>query len=146
MTKNTKNSFVVVMNNPGSRTDEFYKKQLLKDARALGLTIAGEDYPPVRSGIDMATTGNAITVGTSDHFDMDWIRRPGYICERGLKPIYNIVEDWNTIQSKLNTYAEEKYGMRLANGKRVTFYKGFVKVGTDIIYNDEVAVMCVRLK
>ena len=146
MTKNNKNSFVVAMNNPGSRTDSFYKEQLLRDARALGLTISGEDYPAVRSGIDLANTGNIISVGTSDQFDVDWIRRPGFVCERGLKPVYNIVEDWNTIQKSLVKYAEEKYGMPLYNGKKVTFHKGFVKVGTDLIYNDEIAQICVRLR
>lgn len=146
MTKNNKNSFAVLLNNPGSRTDEFYKNLLLKEARANGLTIAGEDRPYVTHGVDYASTGNLITVGTADNHDVEWVRRPAYLAERGVKPIYNIVEDWNTIVSSMRTYAEDKYGMRLRNGKKVTFHKDFVKVGTDIITNYEIGYIALNLR
>jgi hypothetical protein len=146
MTKNNKNSFAVRLNNPGSRTDAFYKERLLAEARKNGLSIAGEDRPYVTHGVDYATSGNLITVGTADNHDVEWVRRPEYLCERGVKPIYDIVEDWNTIVSSMRTYAEEKYGMRLGNGKKVTFHKDFVKIGTDIITNYEIGYIALNLR
>ena len=145
MTEN-KNSFVVVLNNRNSRTDEYYTAMLLKKARGLGLTIAGEDWPDVRHGVEYAGTGNVLTFGTAKNHDVDWVRRPEYIAEKGYKPVYYIVEDWNTINTSLDKYADEKYGMRLSNGKRVTFHKDFVKIGTDIYTNREIGQITLRLR
>lgn len=146
MTKNNKNSFVIdTVSAETKGTVRFYLGELINNAQELGLTISGLDRPPVLNGIDQATLGNLITIGTSGTHDMDWIRRRQFAAERGLKPILNLVEDWAEIQERLALYAVEKKSFVTRTGDKVTFHKGFVKVGNTIITNEEVAKMYKRL-
>lgn len=145
MTKNRTNSFVIdTISASNGNTVRFYLGELIENAKAKGLTISGLDWPPVMSGIDMATLGSLITVGTSDKFDMDWIRRRGFACERGLKPVLNLVDDWAEIQEKLALYAVEKKAFTTRCGDKVTFHKGFVKVGKTIITDAELSKIYTR--
>ena len=89
-----------------NRTAKFYRDNILRNARELNLTIAGEDFPPVHSGIvDDAGYGNLLTVGTAPKHDLEWIRRPEFACEKGYKPIYDIIEDYNEIIKNMIKYA-----------------------------------------
>lgn len=144
MTKNNPNSFAVDMTQLSKNdvTARFYKEQLIANAKLAGLAVA--EFPFVRSGIDQAGAGNALTIGTSDKFDMDWVRRPQFLCERGIKPIYDIVDDWNEINAALVKYADEKYGLRTKDGAKITIHKDFVKVGYHVIPNDTLAEIIVR--
>lgn len=145
MTKNNKNSLVIDMSKTiTNATADFYKREFLKNARNLGLSIAGEDIPPVLSGIEEAGMGNLLTVGTADNHDVEWIRRPQFACERGLKPVYDIVDDWNEIQEALVKFYEEKYGLRTKDGAKITIHDGYVKVGYHIITDDTLAEVIAR--
>lgn len=136
-------AFVINMTKPigstveNERTYKFYAEQLKKTVREMGLTIAGEDFPPVTSGYDLADFGNLLTIGTARNHDVNWVRRPTYACEKGYKPVLNLIEDWNLIQKKLAEYYADKYELRLRSGAKVSFHDGFVKIGTEIITYDE---------
>ena len=145
MTRNNKNSFVVSMDtlSKNDRTAEFYKTQFINNVKQLtGMTISQDSF--FTRGISQAGAGNAITVGTSGKYDVDWVERLQFICERGLKPVYNLVEDWNEINAALVKYADEKYGLRTQDGVRITMHKDFIKVGHHIITNETLAEILVR--
>lgn len=120
-----------------NRTADFYKKRVMEHINELGLSVAGEDFPPVRSGVEEAGYGNLLTVGTAPNHDIEWIRRPEFACEKGYKPVYDIVKDYNDIVKGLIRYAEEKNTINLKYGGKVTFHDGFIKVGTEIVTYDE---------
>lgn len=143
----TKTKFVVDMTKAETdRTARFYKERIIENARKWNLTLAGEDFPPVRSGIQQAGMGNLLTVGTAPNHDMEWIRRPEFACEKGYKPVYDIVEDYNTIVQELFKYAQEKNKIRLISGTKVSFHDGFVKIGEEIVTNDELENLVSRTK
>lgn len=132
MTKNTQNSFAVLLPSSTSTTSAFYKKGLLDELKKYPwLTVDGQNPPPTRSGIDEAGPGNLITFGTADKHDVSWIRRPDYARERGIDPIYDLVKDWNTVVGKLKAFADSKKpkSVTLSNGATATFHKNYVKVG-----------------
>lgn len=146
MTKNGKYSFAITSKKALTEaTARFYFNEFLKECRKRGLSISGEDYPAVRRGIEYIRLGHTMTVGTSGTHDVDWIERDGFVCERGLKPIYDLVEDWNVIVKKLADYAESK-AMRTVGGRKITFHAGFVMVGDEIIPNEDFAKIVARLK
>lgn len=147
MTKNNKNSFVISFENTyNAATAEFYRNRYLDKARELGLTVAGEDYPRVRRGVLHASKGNAMTIGTAKNHDVEWIERLAFAAERGLSPIFDGVKDYHEAVGKMVKYAEEKYGMRLSSGARVTFHKGFVKIGHTIIPNNELRTIVIMTR
>jgi len=120
-----------------NRTAKFYMDRVMEHVNELGLTTAGEDFPPVKSPVDEAGFGNLLTVGTAPNHDVEWIRRPEFACEKGYKPVYDIIEDYNDIVKKLIQYAEEKNTINLRYGGKVTFHDGFIKVGIEIVTYDE---------
>jgi len=131
-------NFVVDMTDTtNDRTARFYKEHILSHARKLGLTIAGEDIPTVRSGIAEAGMGNLLTVGTAPNHDLEWVRRTEFACEKGYKPVYDIVEDYNAIIENLYKYAYEVNRVMLISGAEATVHDGFIKIGTEIITFDE---------
>lgn len=131
-------NFVIDMTEAVSnKTADFYKKRIMENIDELGLSVAGEDFPPVKTGVDKAGYGNLLTVGTAPNHDIEWIKRPEFACEKGYKPIYDIVEDYNDIIKKLIQYADEKNTINLKHGGKVTFHDGFIKVGTEIVTYDE---------
>jgi len=125
-------------------TANFYKRQLMQNIDELGLTVAGQDAPPVRSGINQAGFGNLITIGTAPNHDVEWVRRPQFACEKGYKPILDIVDDWTEINRLLVQYYKDKYEMKLKYGAKVTFHDGFVKIGTEIVTYDEMATILAK--
>lgn len=125
-------------NNYNEETSQFYKRRILDKARTLGLTLSGEDSPWVRRGMSHCGKGNVLTVGTSRTHDVEWIERLAYAAEKGIAPIFDGVKDYNEIIGKLVKYADEKYGMRLSSGARVSFHRGFVKIDHFIIPNSEI--------
>lgn len=146
MTKNTKYSFVVDSKYAVTgATVRLYIEEILKIARAGGLKISGEDLPLVRRGIEQIRLGNLMTVGTSGTHDIDWIERPAFACERSLKPVYDLVDDYKIITKKLVEYIESK-ALRTLNGTIITFHAGFVKIGREIIPNEVFAAMVAKIK
>lgn len=123
-----KNSFAVNLTGKNNSTTEFYYNQLLKKVRSYrsqGLTVAGDDFPPLKKGrgVELAGRGNLMTVGTAKNHDVEWIERPEYACEKGIDPVYDLVKDWNKISTALDNYVDEKYGLRVSingNSRRVT--------------------------
>ena len=87
-----------------------------------------------------------MTIGTADKHDVEWVERLGFIAERGLSPIFDGVKDYNEAIGKMVKYAEDKYGYRLNCGARVTFHKGFVKVGHMIIPNRELKTIVLLVR
>ena len=124
------------------KTAQFYKDQLIKNAKAAGLTVA--EYPYVRRGIDEAGAGNVLSFFTSDKFDMDWGQRPQFYCERGIKPVYDLVDDWNEVNAALVKGADVKYGLRTKDGAKITVHKDFIKVGHHVVTNETLAEIIVR--
>jgi len=146
MTKNNPFSFVVnTRTSVTEKTMKFYVEGILTRARMAGLSITGIDYPAVRRGIECLTLGGILTVGTSGTHDIDFIARPEFARERGLKPVYNLVEDYNTIIAKLDAFIEYKM-LRTLSGTPIELCAGFVRIGREIIPNDVFAAMVARRK
>ena len=134
----------------------FYKKGLVDIIlnRYKNLTVAGIDNPDVKRGIEYAGPGNLITFGTAKNHDVNWVARPDYAREKGYKPVYDLIKDWNTVTAKIDMFAREKrrlqeleernryasynsyYGpvtIDLGNNVKVQVFDSFIKVGTTII-------------
>jgi hypothetical protein len=111
MVKMKEGAFAVVLTGETNSTAEFYKNQLIEKCKNAGLTVTGIDTPPyVRRGIDDAGKDHLITVGGSDKFDVDWIERAAYACEKGYNPIFtDIVGQWKDIITQLDKYIEANY-------------------------------------
>jgi hypothetical protein len=108
-TKRNKNdgSFYVLLDE-----DNVYKRNLIDEAQNLGLTVSGDTTNRVKGGdIREAKYGDIITFGSSTRFDVNWIRRSQYACERSLIPIHKI-SDWDTVMSALRAFAKEKKKLR----------------------------------
>lgn len=96
-----------------------YLKKLVKLAQKNGLTVSGDGSNRVSGGdITHARKGDIITFGTSTRFDVNWIRRNGYACERSIVPIH-LVSNWETVKKAVKALAAEK--KRLLNN---TYYVG----------------------
>lgn len=109
MTKNI--SFIVdmteAMTNATART---YRKYIVNLAEDLGLKVSTTGVTAKR-GMEFAGLGNFLSVGTvfdKTGVDVEWIERLGYVCEKKYKPVYDIVDDIETIVSKLREYAANK--------------------------------------
>ena len=89
--------------------DNVYLPELIKEAQDLGLTVSGDDSATVKGGdIIHAGVGDIVTFGTSSRFDVNWIRRSRYACEKGRRPIYEVAIDWKIILKALKSLAKEK--------------------------------------
>lgn len=147
--KNSAHSFVVAIPNQAADPNNFYKKGLmdLVTNKYPWLTVDGQNPPPTRRGVDMASHGNLITFGTADKHDVSWIERPDYARERGLTPVLDLIKDWNTITAKLKTFAESKMTYTTEAGAKVTFHQNYVKVGYKAYaYSNQVEVSLVLTK
>jgi hypothetical protein len=146
MTKNTPLSFVInTKASVNNTTMKFYVEGILTRARLAGLTITGEDYPAVRRGIECLRLGGLLTIGTSGTHDVDFIERSDFARERGLKPVYDLIDDYKAIIAKLDAFIESKM-LRTLNGTPIEFCAGFVRVGREIIPNDVFAAMVAKIK
>jgi len=132
-----KNSFAVVLPSKSEDPQNFYKKGFIEEVLKVrrdypGLTVAGIDNPDVRRGIEYATNDHLMTVGTAKHHDINWVERANYAREKGYKPVYNLIENWNEVVADLKKYAETHYGsttVRLSGGRVAIIHRDFIKVG-----------------
>lgn len=157
---NTNNNFAVELSANDVRG--FYKKGLMD--RIVNdypwLTVAGIDAPYTTpggkqiTGVEYAGAGNVLTFGTAKQHDVNWVRRPDYVREKGYAPVYDIVKDWNTILNRLDSFARDRKpapvynrcvgcpynkttetnrSFYLSDGTKVTVFDNFIKIGYTII-------------
>jgi hypothetical protein len=111
-----------LLNNKGQffvHVDEKYPyvKELVRQAQNLGLTVSGDCTAPTKGGdITHVQKGDMITVGSSTRFDVNWIRRDQYFAQKGYRPVYDIVDDWNKIEKALKQFAAEKNSIKITEG------------------------------
>lgn len=138
---------------PTSNIDSanYYKRALIEKIQKQHphLTIAGLDRPFYTDkgnyikGVDYAPAGSLITFGTAKYHDVNWVKNPEYAAKKGYAPVYDLLNDWNTIDQKLRTFANNrkpiqkttnKYSYQVAtnryvvNGSNVTVTDNFVYV------------------
>ena len=138
MTNNkTKFAFVVELPSADRDPQNFYKRgfveELLKTrAQYPTFTIAGIDAPDVRRGIEFASNGNLLTVGTAKTHDAEWVERPNFAREKGYEPVFDLVKDWKKVTDRLKKYAEEVHGntiVDLSGGRKAIIHRDFIKIG-----------------
>jgi len=108
-----------------------YVKELVRQAQNLGLTVSGDGTAQAGGklgDIRNAEKGDQITFGTSSRFDVNWIARDQYFCQKGYAPVYDIVKDWNKIEKAMKAFAEKKQLLKLSNGSDVQFHSRFMVV------------------
>jgi len=127
------NSFAVEIPTRDMDPNLFYKKELLTliTNKYPHFTVSGKVPPAINRGVEYASHGNLLTFGTAKTHDVEWVERPGYVCEKGYAPIFNLVKDWNKIVSRLDALNDELYPkkLKLSNGMDVEFFENFVKIG-----------------
>ena len=148
----TKSTFVVQLPSIAQDKNYYYKKTFVKNiiTKYPWLTIAGIDAPfTLKSGrelrgIDHAGAEHLLTFGTAKNHDINWVQNANYACGRGYNPVYNLLTDWNKIESELAAFAAArkpapKYVTRetgssfYAGGQKVEVYDNFFKIGYNII-------------
>jgi len=88
--------------------DNVYLKELVEEAQNRGLTVSGDTTDCTKGGdITNAVRGDIITFGTSSRFDVNWVKRSRYACEKSFIPIHKISE-WKTVMKALKAFAKEK--------------------------------------
>lgn len=121
-----------------------YVEELVKKAQNLNLTVSGDGTAPVgRSGdVRKAQNGDFLSFGTSSRFDMNWIKRAGYVCENGYKPVYTMTKDWKKINEALEQFADQKKAVKLNNGTDIRFHSRFCVINGRVhaYDNNEIAV------
>jgi hypothetical protein len=111
-----------------------YVKELVRQAQQLQLTVSGDGTAPVKGGdIREAGKGDQITFGTSNRFDVNWVKRDQYFCQKGYAPVYDIVKDWNKIEKALKQFADRKKQLTCCNGVNVNFHSRFMVVDGRVI-------------
>ena len=112
-----------------------YAEALVALAQKAGLTVSG-DLTARTSGGDITNVkkGSVITFGTSTRFDVNWVNDPEYARKKGFCPVYDIVEDWDTVKKAVVAFKEKKYGrtLNLSRGASASIHSDFVRIGTDI--------------
>jgi hypothetical protein len=120
-----------------------YLEELVKKAQNLNLTVSGDGTAPVKGGdIRQAQNGDFLTFGTSSRFDMNWIKRAGYVCDNGYRPVYTMSKDWKKINNALEQYADQKRAVKLSSGTEVSFHSRFCVIDGRVhrYDNNEIAV------
>lgn len=123
-----------------------YVRELIRKAQDLNLTVSGDGTAAVGKTGDIrsAGKGDIISFGSSTRFDVNWIKRDGYVCEKGYVPVYDIVKDWNKIEKALKAFAEAKAKRLAPAGNNVQFHTRFMVVdGVVIPYNRKEIVVSV---
>ena len=143
--KNRENSFVIEIGTKEQDPNLFYKKGFMEELKKYPhLTVSGQNPPPAGRGVQYASHGNLITVGTADNHDIEWIERPNYARERGLTPVLNLVKDWDVIVAKLKTYADSKLTYTTDSGHKVTLTPNYVKIGLKAYPYSEISVVLTK--
>jgi len=136
---NEKGQFLVHIDEKTPYVNEFVKK-----AQDLNLSVSGDNTNRVgpTGDIRRAQNGDFLTVGTSSRFDVNWIKRDGYVCEKGYRPVYTMSKDWKKINNALEEYADQKRSFKLSNGSNIKFHSRFCVVdGRVCAYeNNDIAV------
>lgn len=94
----------------------YYKRALIEKIQRQypHLTIAGLDAPfhtpkgNYIKGVDYAPAGSLLTFGTAKHHDVNWVRNPEFAAKKGYTPVYDMIKDWENIDSKLRTFANNR--------------------------------------
>jgi hypothetical protein len=125
-------TFVVV-----ASEKNLYVAELVKLAQNIGLTVSGDLSAKTGKPLGDITNikkGSVITFGTSSRFDVNWVNDPEYARKKGFCPVYDIVEDWDTIKKAIVAFKENKYGrtMKFDNGASASIHKDFVRIGYDV--------------
>lgn len=107
-----------------------YVEELVKKAQDLNLTVSGDGTAPVGPSGDIrkANNGDFLSFGTSSRFDMNWIKRAGYVCENGYRPVYTMTKDWKKINEALQEFADKKKNVKLNDGTNIRFHSRFCVV------------------
>lgn len=114
--------------------DRPYVKELVRQAQNLDLTVSGDGTAAVKGGdITEARKGDLISVGSSSRFDVNWIKRPQYFCQKGYAPVYDIVKDWDKIEKGLKQFAENKRIMKTLDGQEIRFHSRFAVVDGRVV-------------
>lgn len=124
--------------------DKPYVKELVRQAQNLNLSVSGDGTAVAKGGdITEARKGDLITVGSSSRFDVNWIKRHQYFCQKGYAPVYDIVKDWNKIEKALKQFADNKRSMRMIDGTEVRFHSRFAVIdGRVVPYDkDQIAIL-----
>ena len=120
-------------------------QQLIDRAQSLGLTVSGDGTNRVTGGsIVHVEEGNYITFGSSPRFDVNWILKDEYMCDKGYIPVYDIEDDWHTILRAVEEFANNKRKKTFytSDGSKSVFHAGFAVVNGVVkkYKRDEVAV------
>jgi len=135
---NTKElSFAIELPTTTADPKNFYKKGLMKVITDIrkdypGFTVAGIDAPVVKRGIEFASNGNLITVGTAKTHDVEWVERTNYARSKGYNPVLDVITDWDKIVARMTAYAELHHGAKevnLGGGRVAIIHRNFVKIG-----------------
>jgi hypothetical protein len=149
MLNNKNHSFAVALPTKNEDPNNFYKTGLVEEILKVrnqypGFTVAGIDDPVVKRGIEHASHGNLLTIGTAKTHDVEWVERPNYAREKGYAPVLDIRKDWSKIVARLKKYAEEHHGateVTLSGGRRAIIHRDFIKIGYKLYtYADFAAV------
>lgn len=104
-----------------------YVREFVRQAQDLGLTVSGDGTAEVKGGdIRSANKGNILTIGSSNRFDVNWVKRDEYACKKGMAPVYEIVKDWDKAIKALKQYADQKKNVTLRDGSEVHFHSRFM--------------------
>jgi len=147
-----KSTFAVQLPTIAQDKNGYYKSQFVKNitTKYPWLTIAGMDAPfTLKSGrelrgIEYAGPTELLTFGTAKNHDINWVKDPNYACGKGYNPVYNLLKDWNKIESELAAFAAArkpapKYVTRetgssfYTGGQKVEVFDNFFKIGLNII-------------
>jgi hypothetical protein len=88
-------------------SDVLYLSSLLELASFNGLTIRGDGTAKSKKNLNI-NEGDIITFGNSKSFDVDFISDPEYVRKNKLIPIYDIVDDYDTIWEAIKDMKKEK--------------------------------------
>lgn len=114
-----------------------YVKELVRQAQELNLTVSGDGTAAVRGGdITQAQKGDQITFGSSSKFDVNWVKRDQYFCQKGYAPVYDIVKDWNKIEKAMKQFADQKKAIRTTDGTKVQFHARFMVIDGRVVSYD----------
>jgi hypothetical protein len=122
-----------------------YVKELVRQAQNLNLTVSGDGTAKTGKNlgdIRNAEKGDQITFGTSSRFDVNWIARDQYFCQKQYAPVYDIVKDWNNVEKAMKEFAAKKKEAQLPCGTNVRFHSRFMVVDGQVIpYNQHKIVV-----
>lgn len=110
-----------------------YVREFVRQAQDLNLTVCGDGTNKTRLDITQVRKGDQITVGSSPNFDVNWVKRDQYFCQKGYAPVYDIVKDWNKIEKALKQFADQKKRMYTLDGTDIKFHARFMVIDGKVV-------------